>query len=79
MCEKYRLLLFNGNEWEKIDSYETSKEGKEAAKSGTVGNAYILCDRNNGNIHMRPLNKDFLYNENISVNKNTKGKSNETY
>lgn len=59
MCEKYRLLLFNGNEWEKIDSYETSKEGKEAAKSGTVGNAYILCDRNNGNIHMRPLNKEF--------------------
>ncbi len=57
MCEEYRLLLFNGNEWEKIDSYETSKEGKEAAKSGVVGNAYILCDRNNGNIHMRPLDK----------------------
>ena len=57
MCEEYRLLLFNGNEWEKIDSYETSKEGKEAAKSGVVGNAYILYDRNNGNIHMRPLDK----------------------
>lgn len=28
MCEEYRLLLFNGNKWEKIDSYETSKEGR---------------------------------------------------
>lgn len=27
-CEEYRLLLFNGNEWEKIYSYETLKEGR---------------------------------------------------
>lgn len=59
MSEEYRLLLFNGNEWEKIDSYETSDKGREDAKNGVVGNAYILCDRNNGNIHMRPLNKEF--------------------
>lgn len=59
MSEEYRLLLFNGNEWEKIDSYETSDKGKEDAKNGVVGNAYILSDRNNGNIHMRPLDKEF--------------------
>jgi len=42
MCEEYRLLLFNGNEWEKIDSYETSDKGREDAKNGVVGNAYNL-------------------------------------
>lgn len=59
MSEEYRLLLFNGNEWKKIDSYETSDKGREDAKNGVVGNAYILSDRNNGNIHMRPLDKEF--------------------
>ena len=57
MSEEYRLLLFNGNEWEKIDSYETSDKGRKDAKNGVVGNAYNLCNRINGNIHMRPLDK----------------------